>query len=47
MEKLLEAFDDDVAAVIYEPVQGEGGIDFPDNAYIKKVRSLVILNCLK
>lgn len=37
----LEAkVDDDVAAIIIEPIQGEGGINIADQAYLKAVRSL-------
>ena len=39
-DQLIEAFDDDVAAVIFEPVQGEGGIEFPTNEFLTTLREL-------
>lgn len=39
-EKLSQLIDDDTAAVILEPVQGEGGINIGDKDYFKKVRQL-------
>ncbi|NQT90095.1 MAG: aspartate aminotransferase family protein [Candidatus Omnitrophica bacterium] len=37
---LEKAMDDKTAAVMIEPIQGEGGINIADEAYIKKIRSL-------
>jgi acetylornithine/N-succinyldiaminopimelate aminotransferase len=37
---LEEKIDQDVCAVILEPVQGEGGVNCPDPGYIQKVRAL-------
>ncbi|MBN1973049.1 MAG: aspartate aminotransferase family protein [Sedimentisphaerales bacterium] len=34
------AFDDEVAAVMVEPIQGEGGINIPDPNYLKEIRRL-------
>ena len=34
------AFDDEVAAVMVEPIQGEGGINIPDPDYLKAIRRL-------
>ena len=34
------AFDDEVAAVMVEPIQGEGGINIPDPDYLKEVRRM-------
>ncbi|OPZ78486.1 MAG: Acetylornithine aminotransferase [Alphaproteobacteria bacterium ADurb.Bin438] len=39
--EVLESFmDDNVAAVMLEPIQGEGGVVVPDKGYLKKVREL-------
>lgn len=39
--KALEAqMDDDVCAVLLEPVQGEGGVHVPPDEYLKQVRAL-------
>ncbi|MFT4309561.1 MAG: aspartate aminotransferase family protein [Candidatus Woesearchaeota archaeon] len=38
--KLVEAFDDDIAALILEPIQGEGGIIMGEKEYFKKAREL-------
>lgn len=39
--KALEAqMDDDVCAVLLEPVQGEGGVHVPSNEYLQQVRAL-------
>ena len=37
---LEAAFTDEVAAVMVEPVQGEGGINIPDKQYLRAVRRL-------
>jgi acetylornithine aminotransferase len=37
---LEEKIDQDVCAVILEPVQGEGGVNCPDPEYLQKVRKL-------
>ncbi len=34
------AFDDEVAAVMVEPIQGEGGINIPDPDYLKEIRRM-------
>lgn len=39
-EKLVEAADNDTAAIILEPVQGEGGINLGNKEYFQKVRQL-------
>ncbi len=39
-EKLVELVDDDTAAIILEPVQGEGGINIGHKEYFQKVRKL-------
>lgn len=39
-QALEEALDDDVAAVILEPVQGEAGVIVPDPGYLGRVRRL-------
>lgn len=33
-------FDDEVAAVMVEPIQGEGGINIPDQDYLKELRRM-------
>lgn len=39
--KALEAqMDDDVCAVLLEPIQGEGGVHVPSNEYLQQVRAL-------
>jgi acetylornithine/N-succinyldiaminopimelate aminotransferase len=44
---LEEKIDQDVCAVILEPVQGEGGVNCPDPGYLQKVRRLCDQNgCL-
>lgn len=37
---LLKALDCDVAGVILEPVQGEGGVNIPPEGYLKEVRKI-------
>ncbi len=37
---LKDAFDEEVAAVLLEPIQGEGGINVADAAYLQAVRDL-------
>ncbi len=39
-EKLAEVVDNDTAAIILEPVQGEGGINIGNKEYFQKVRQL-------
>lgn len=39
-EKLTELVDDDTAAIILEPIQGEGGINIGNKEYFQKVREL-------
>jgi acetylornithine aminotransferase len=38
--RLERAMDETVCAVILEPVQGEGGVVFPDSHYLKEVKEL-------
>jgi len=38
-EKSLDLIDSSVACVIVEPVQGEGGIIYPENDFLKKLRN--------
>ena len=38
-EKSLEAIDKNTATVIIEPVQGEAGVIFPENDFLKKIRT--------
>lgn len=40
VEALEEAIDETTAAVILEPIQGEGGINVPPAGYLKRVREL-------
>jgi acetylornithine/N-succinyldiaminopimelate aminotransferase len=37
---LESAFDNEVAAVMIEPIQGEGGINIPDDDYLQAIRRL-------
>jgi acetylornithine/LysW-gamma-L-lysine aminotransferase len=41
---MAEAIDDSVAAVIIEPIQGEGGIRVPADGYLKGLRELCTAN---
>ena len=38
MEAIIEATNDKTIAVMLEPVQGEGGVNIPDDDYLKNVR---------
>ena len=40
VDAMEAAFDDEVAAVMVEPIQGEGGINIPDPDYLKEVRRM-------
>ncbi|HUS73547.1 MAG TPA: aspartate aminotransferase family protein [Sedimentisphaerales bacterium] len=40
IEALEAAFTDEVAAVMVEPIQGEGGINIPDKEYLQAIRRL-------
>ncbi|MHC4440083.1 MAG: acetylornithine/succinylornithine family transaminase [Planctomycetota bacterium] len=40
IEALEKAFSDEVAAVMVEPIQGEGGINLPDAEYLRAIRRL-------
>ena len=40
VDAMREAFTDDTAAVILEPIQGEGGIHIPPDDYLPQVRQL-------
>jgi len=40
LEALADAVDDTVCAVLLEPIQGEGGINVPDDDYLPAVREL-------
>jgi acetylornithine/LysW-gamma-L-lysine aminotransferase len=37
---MIEAVDEETAAVILEPIQGEGGINQPQDGYLKMIRAL-------
>ncbi|MEM4699619.1 MAG: aspartate aminotransferase family protein [Candidatus Nezhaarchaeales archaeon] len=39
-DKLREAMDEDTAAVILEPIQGEGGVNIPPPDYLRQVREV-------
>ncbi|RLC22990.1 MAG: acetylornithine transaminase [Deltaproteobacteria bacterium] len=39
-DRLAEAMDESVCAVIMEPIQGEGGVVCPEPGYLEKVRAL-------
>jgi acetylornithine aminotransferase len=32
-----------IAAILVEPIQGEGGINIPDNQYLTQVRSILVV----
>ena len=38
VEAIMNATNDNTAAVMLEPVQGEGGVNIPDDDYLKRVR---------
>jgi len=40
IEAIAQVIDQDVAAVIVEPIQGEGGINVPDSDYLEKLSDL-------
>ena len=40
LEALKAVMDDDVCAVLLEPIQGEGGVNVPDDSYLKEARAL-------
>ncbi|MHC4745429.1 MAG: acetylornithine/succinylornithine family transaminase, partial [Planctomycetota bacterium] len=40
IQALESAFSDEVAAVMVEPIQGEGGINLPDQEYLQAIREL-------
>lgn len=40
MDALHEATGDDTAAILLEPIQGEGGVNVPDYGFLKEVRAL-------
>ena len=40
IKALEDAFDDEVAAVMVEPIQGEGGINIASNEYLSAIREL-------
>src|SRR5690606_22119054 len=44
IEALREALDADTAAVILEPIQGEGGVQIPAAGYLQAVRELCTAN---
>ncbi len=41
VEELANAIDDQTAAVILEPIQGEGGVYVPSDDYLQEVREIV------
>ncbi len=44
LEAMANQIDDKVAAVILEPIQGEGGINIPDDDYLKGISELCLKN---
>lgn len=40
LESLQSSFDDSVAAIFLEPIQGEGGVNIPDKNFVKKLKEL-------
>jgi acetylornithine/LysW-gamma-L-lysine aminotransferase len=44
LDAMAEAIDESTAAVIIEPIQGEGGIRVPANGYLKGLRELCTAN---
>nr|WP_240503540.1 aspartate aminotransferase family protein [Natranaerobius trueperi] len=44
IEALRDEIDDDIAAIILEPIQGEGGIVEPTSNYLKEVRNICSQN---
>jgi acetylornithine/N-succinyldiaminopimelate aminotransferase len=40
VDQILRSIDDETAAVLLEPIQGEGGIIVPDAGYLKAVRKI-------
>ncbi len=47
LQALEDEFSTDVAAVLLEPIQGEGGVNMPDDGYLQGVRNLCDQhNCL-
>jgi len=42
IENLRENIDDKVAAIIIEPIQGEGGLDVADKSYLEEVRRICL-----
>ena len=40
IEAIKEAVTDNTAAIIVEPVQGEGGVNVPDDDYLKQIEKL-------
>lgn len=44
LEKLTKEIKEDCAAVIVEPIQGEGGVNLPEGDYLKKIKKLCTEN---
>ena len=44
LDALAKEMDDKVAAVLLEPIQGEGGVNIPDASYMEGVSELCIKN---
>ncbi len=44
IQAIKEVIGNDVAAVIVEPIQGEGGVNVPDSDYLKKLSKLCTAN---